>query len=123
MVFGRNLGPSCVSARPRSLNANSLWWLVLAEPAGVITTFQIHGPRTDDGRTMATVPILSPTRTAHRSSTKDVLRLSADGGRGWGRRGPRSARHWIMRSAQAPGCAAGRVSPVNTLIHSIAVFG
>jgi hypothetical protein len=28
-------------------NANSLWWLALADPTGVITTFQIHGSRTD----------------------------------------------------------------------------
>jgi hypothetical protein len=31
----------------RSSNANSLWWRVLAEPAGVITTSHIHGSRTD----------------------------------------------------------------------------
>jgi hypothetical protein len=31
----------------RSSNANSLWWRVLADPTGVITISQIHGPRTD----------------------------------------------------------------------------
>jgi hypothetical protein len=33
----------------RSSNANSLWWRVLADPTRVVTSFQIHGSRTDSG--------------------------------------------------------------------------
>jgi hypothetical protein len=35
------------SGQCRSSNANSLWWQVSAQPTEDITTFQIHGSRTD----------------------------------------------------------------------------